>query len=148
MEEIAPVDPLSNGDWIAEVNIADDESSSEVNEYLLSWVNDHSSDAMSNTILVKECLGKSGKYIRERERESERESEREKQLSDLATQLNQLSITSNQYMVHADVHDRKEAVRARKSPGAFNQSQHTVKIHVDRGMLNIQELYQLKQDHW
>ena len=66
MEEIAPVDPLPNGDWIAEVNIADDESSSEVNEYLLSWVNDQSSDTMSNTILVKECLGKSEKYIRER----------------------------------------------------------------------------------
>ena len=79
MEEIAPVDPLSNGDWIAEVNIADDESSSEVNEYLLSWVNDHSSDAMSNTILVKECLGKSGKYIREREREREGEGERERE---------------------------------------------------------------------
>ena len=129
-------------------------------------MNDHSSDAMSNTILVKECLGKSEKYIREREKERERQREterdrerdrerqreterdRERQLSDLATQLNQLSITSNQHMVHADVHDRKEAVRARKSPGAFNQSQHTVKIHVDRGMLNIQELYQLKQDHW
>ena len=82
MEEIAPVDPLSNGDngdWIAEVNIADDESSSEINEYLLSWVNDHSSDAMSNTILVKECLGKSGKYIREREREREGEGERERE---------------------------------------------------------------------
>ena len=66
MEEIAPVDPLFNGDWIAEVNIVDDESSSEVNEYLLSWVNDHSSDAISNTVSVKECLGKSEKYIRER----------------------------------------------------------------------------------
>ena len=85
MEEIAPVDHLFNGDWIAEGNIADNESSSEVNKYLLSWVNDHSSDAMSNTLSVNECLGKPEKYIRERE----------KQLSDLATQLNQLSITSN-----------------------------------------------------
>ena len=85
IEEIAPVDHLFNGDWIAEGNIADNESSSEVNKYLLSWVNDHSSDAMSNTLSVNECLGKPEKYIRERE----------KHLSDLATQLNQLSITSN-----------------------------------------------------
>ena len=67
MEGIAPVDHLFNGDWIAEGNIADNESSSEVNKYLLSWVNDHSSDAMSNTLSLNECLGKPEKYIRERE---------------------------------------------------------------------------------
>ena len=42
-------------------------------------MNDHSSDAMSNTILAKECLGKSEKYIRERKRERETERERERE---------------------------------------------------------------------
>ena len=39
MEELAPDDPLFNDDWIAKVNIAVDESS-EVNEYLLSCMNE------------------------------------------------------------------------------------------------------------
>ena len=34
-------------------------------------------------------------------------------------------------MVHADVHDRKEAVRARKS-GAFNQLQNPAEIQVNK----------------
>ena len=46
---------------------------------------------------VEHCLGKSEKHVTQR-----------KQLSDLATQLNQLTITSNQKMVHADANDRKE----------------------------------------
>ena len=50
----------------------------------------------------------------------------------MATQLNQLTITSNQQMVHRDVIDRKEAVRVRKSSGAINQLQHPVKVHVDK----------------
>ena len=54
------------------------------------------------------------------------------QLSDLETQLNHLTITSNQQMVHADAHGRKEAVRVRKSSGTFNQLQHPVKIKVDK----------------
>ena len=49
MEELAPDDPLFNDDWIAEVNMAVDESSSEVNEYLLSRANDPPSDVMSTT---------------------------------------------------------------------------------------------------
>ena len=40
MEELAPDDLLFNDDWIAEFNIAVDECSSEVNEYLLSRVNE------------------------------------------------------------------------------------------------------------
>ena len=39
MEELAPDDPLFNDDWITKVNIAVDESS-EVNEYLLSCMNE------------------------------------------------------------------------------------------------------------
>ena len=53
-------------------------------------------------------------------------------LSDLETQLNQLTITSNQQMVHADAPYRKEAVRVRKLSGAFNQLQHPVEIQVDK----------------
>ena len=49
IEELAPDAPLFNGDWIAEVNIAIDECSSEVNEYLLSRVNDPRSDVMFST---------------------------------------------------------------------------------------------------
>ena len=85
MTELAPDDPLFNDDWIAEVNIAVDECSSGVNEYLLSRVNDLPSDVMSNTAWVEDCLQKSEKHITERE-----------QLSDLATQLNQITIPSNQ----------------------------------------------------
>ena len=59
------------------------------------------------------------------------DSERE-QLSDLATQLNHLTITSNQQMVHTDFDDRKKAVRVRKSSGAFNQKQHPMEIQVDK----------------
>ena len=88
-------------------------------KYLLSRVNDPPSDVMSNTAWVEECLEKSEKHITEKE-----------QLSDLATQLNQLTITSNQQMVHADVLDRKEAVSVRKSSGAFNQLQHPLEIQV------------------
>ena len=98
MEELTSDDPLFNKDWIAEVNIAVDECSNEVNEYLLSRVNDLPSDVMSNTAWVEDCLEKSEKHVIETE-----------QLSDLATQLNQLTIRSNQQMVHADVHNRKEA---------------------------------------
>ena len=135
LEELAPDDPLFNDDWIAEVNIAVDECSSEVNVYLLSRVNDPPSDVMSNTAWVKDCLEKSEKHVTETE-----------QISDFATQLNQLTIMSNQKMVHADVHDRKEAVRVQKTSGAFNQLQHPLET-LDRGMMNIEELYQLKQDH-
>ena len=85
---------------------------------------------MSNTAWVEDCLGKSEKHITERE-----------QLSDLATQLNQPTITSNQQMVHADVHDRKEVISVRKSSGAFNHLQHPLEIQVDRGMMNIEEFY-------
>ena len=113
MEELAPDDPLFNDDWIAEVNIAVDECSSEVNEYLLSRANDPPSDVMSNTAWVEDCLEKSEKHVTETE-----------QLSDLATQLSQLTITSNQQIVHADVRDRKEAVKIRKPSGAYNQLQH------------------------
>ena len=67
------------------MNIAVDECSSKVNEYLLSRVNDLPSDVMSNTPWVGDCLENSEKHITERE-----------QLSDLATQSNQLTITSNQ----------------------------------------------------
>ena len=52
MIELAPDDPLFNDDWIAEINIAVDECSSGVNEYLLSRVNDLPSDVMSNTAWV------------------------------------------------------------------------------------------------
>ena len=121
MEELAPDDPLFNDDWIAEVNIAVNECSSEFNEYLLSRVNGPPSDVMSNTAWVDDCLEKSEKHVTERE-----------QLPDLAMQLNQLTITSNQQMVHADVHDRKEAVSERKSSGVFNQSQHPLEIQVDK----------------
>ena len=115
MEELAPDDPLFNDDWIAEVNIAVDECSSEVNEYLLSRANDPPSDVMSTTAWVEDCLEKSEKHVIETE-----------QLSDLATQLNQLTITSNQQVVHADIHDRNEAVKARKPSGAYNQLQNPV----------------------
>ena len=115
MEELAPDDPLFNDDWIAKVNIAVDEWSSEVSEYLLSRENDPPSDVMSNNAWVEDCLEKSKKHVTETE-----------QLSDLTTQLNQLTITSNQQMVHADVHDRKEAVKVRMPSGAYNQLQHPV----------------------
>ena len=68
---------------------------------------------MSNTAWVEGCLEKSEKHITETE-----------QLSDLATQLSRLTITSNQQIVHADVRDRKEAVKIRKPSGAYNQLQH------------------------
>ena len=115
MEEMAPDDPLFNDDWIAEVNIAVDECSSEVNEYLLSRANDPPSDVMSTTAWLEDYLEKSEKHVIETE-----------PLSDLATQLHQLTITSNQQVVHADVHDRKEAVKARKPSGAYNQLQNAV----------------------
>ena len=67
------------------MNIAVDESSSKVNEYLLSRVNDLPSDVMSDTPWVEDCLENSEKHITDRE-----------QLSDLATQPNQITITSNQ----------------------------------------------------
>ena len=76
---------------------------------------------MSNTAWVEDCLDKSEKHVTQRE-----------QLKEVATQLNQLTITSNQQMVHRDVIDRKEAVRVRKSSGAINQLQHPVKVHVDK----------------
>ena len=85
MEELAPDDPLFNDDWITEVNKAIDECSSKVNEYLLSRANDPPSDAMSNNASVEDCLEKSEKHVTETE-----------ELSDLATHLNQLTITSNQ----------------------------------------------------
>ena len=66
-------------------------------------------------------LEKSEKHFTERE-----------QLSDLATQLNQLTITGNQQRVYPDVHDRKEAVTVRKLSGAFNQLQHPLEIQVDK----------------
>ena len=115
MEELGPDDPLFNDDWIAEVNIAVDECSSEVNDYLLSRANDPPSDVMSTTAWVEDCLKKSEKHVIETE-----------QLPDLATQLNQLTITSNQQMVHADVHDRNEAVKARKPSRTYNQLQNPV----------------------
>ena len=121
MEELAPDDPLFNDDWIAEVNIAVDECSSEVNEYLLSRANDPPSDVMSTTAWVKDCLEKSEKHVIETE-----------QLSDLATQLNQLTITSNQQVVHADIHDRNEAVKARKPSRAYNQLQNPVETLKNR----------------
>ena len=65
--------------------------------------------------------GVSSKYVTERD-----------QLSDLAAQLNQVMITSNPQMSYADVHDRKEAVKVRKSLGAFNQLQQQVEIQVDK----------------
>ena len=71
MEKLAPDDPLFNDDWIAEVNIAVDECSSEVNEYLLSRVNVPPSDVMSNTAWVEDYLEKSEKYIKEREQLSD-----------------------------------------------------------------------------
>ena len=69
----------------------------------------------------RKMLGNSEKHVSERE-----------QLSDLATQLNHLTITSNQQMVHTDFDDRKKAVRVRKSSGAFNQIQHPMEIQVDK----------------
>ena len=69
----------------------------------------------------RRMFGKSEKHVSERE-----------QLSDLATQLNHLTITSNQQMVHTDFDDRKKAVRVRKSSGAFNQIQHPMEIQVDK----------------
>ena len=69
----------------------------------------------------RRMLGNSEKHVSERE-----------QLSDLATQLNHLTITSNQQMVHTDFDDRKKAVRVRKSSGAFNQIQHPMEIEVDK----------------
>ena len=85
MEELTPDDPLFNDDWFAEVNIAVDECSSQVNEYPLSKVNDPPPDVMLNTAWVEDCLEKSEKHITDRE-----------QLSYLVTQLNQLTITINQ----------------------------------------------------
>ena len=102
-------------------NISADECSSEVSVYLLSRLNDPPLDAVSNTVWVEDCLEKSEKHVTERE-----------QLSGLATQRNQLTITSNQQMVDADVHDRKEAVSVRKSSGAFKQLQHPLEIQVDK----------------
>ena len=84
-EELTPDDPLFNADCIAEVNIAVDECSSQVNEYPLSKVNDPPPDVMLNTAWVEDCLEKSVKHITDRE-----------QLSYLVTQLNQLTITINQ----------------------------------------------------
>ena len=69
----------------------------------------------------RRMLGNSEKHVSERE-----------QLSDLATQLNHLTITSNQQMVHTDFDDRKKVVRVRKSSGAFNQLQHPMEIQVDK----------------
>ena len=60
-------------------------------------MNNPPSDVMSNNAWVEDCLEKSEKHITERE-----------QLSGLASQLNELIITSNQQMLHVDVHDRKE----------------------------------------
>ena len=119
MEELAVDDPLFNDDWITEVNKAVAEWSSDVNEYLLSRVNDPPSDVMSNTAWVEDCLKKSERHVTERE-----------QISDLAKQLHQLTTTSNQQMVHADVHDIKEAVNIRKPSEPFNQLQHPLEIQV------------------
>ena len=116
-----PDDPLFNDDWTAEVNISLDECNSEVNDYLLSRVDDPPSDVMSNTAWVEDSSEKSEQHVAERE-----------QLSDLAMQLNQLTITSNQQMVHADVYVRKEVVSVRKSLGAFNQLQHPLETQVDK----------------
>ena len=85
MEELAPDDPFFNDDWIAEIDIAVDECSSEVNEYLLSRVNDPPSDVTPNAAWVEHCLERSERHVTETE-----------QLSDLVTQLNQRTITSNQ----------------------------------------------------
>ena len=76
---------------------------------------------MSNTEWMEDCLEKSEKHITERE-----------QASDLPIQLNQLTIRIDQQMVHADVHDRKEAVGVRKPSGIFNQLQHPLEIQVDK----------------
>ena len=57
---------------------------------------------------------------------SEKQVIETEQLSDLATQLNQLTIISNQQVVHADIHERNEAVKARKPSGAYNQLQNPV----------------------
>ena len=121
MEKLAPDDPLFNDDWIAEVHILVDKCSSEVNEYLLSRVNHLPLDVMSNTAWAEDYLEKSEKHVTERE-----------QLSDLAMQLNQLTITSNLQMVHADVHDRKEALSVSKSSGTFNHLQHPLEIQVHK----------------
>ena len=121
MKKLVPDDSLFNDDWIAEVHVSVDKCSSEVNEYLLSRVNDLPLDVMSNTAWVEDYLEKSEKHVTERE-----------QLSDLATQLNQLTITVNQQIVHADVHDKKEALSVRKSSGAFHQLQHPLEIQVDK----------------
>ena len=84
-------------------------------------MNDPPSDVMSNTAWMEDCLEKSEKHITERE-----------QASDLPMQLNQLTIRIDQQMVHADVHDRKEAVGVTKSSGIFNQLQHPLEIQVDK----------------
>ena len=111
---------MFNDDWIAEVNVAVDECSSKVIEYLLLRVNDPQSDVMSNTAWVEDCLEKFEKHVTEK-----------KQLSDLTTQLNQLTITSNHQIVHSDAHDRREAVRrVRNLSGHFNQLQYPVEIQV------------------
>ena len=67
MEELAPDDPLFNYDWIVEINVAIDGCSSEVNEYLLSRINDPPSDVVSNASWVEECLEKSEKHATDRE---------------------------------------------------------------------------------
>lgn len=64
---------------------------------------------MANTLWVEEYFEKFEKHITERE-----------WLSDLATQLNQVTIKSNQQIVHADLPDRKEAVSVWKLSRAFN----------------------------
>ena len=72
-------------------------------------MSDPPSDVMSNTAWVEDCLKKYEKHTTERE-----------QVSELAMQLNQLTITSNQQMVNAGVHGRKEAVSVKNSSGAVN----------------------------
>ena len=67
MAELAPDDPLFNGDWITEVNIAVDKCSSEVNKYILSRVNDPLSDVMSNTAWEEDCLEKSERNMLQRQ---------------------------------------------------------------------------------
>ena len=54
MEELASGDPLFNDDWIADCNVAVDEHSSEVNDYLLSRVNDPPTDVMSSASWVED----------------------------------------------------------------------------------------------
>jgi len=90
MEEIDTVDDLFSDDWLVEVNAAVDDCSSEVNEYLVSRMDDPPSEAISKTSWVEQYLEKSD------------DKEDPGELSILANQLNQLAITT-------DIHHPKRA---------------------------------------